>query len=149
MARHAEPVLTKLPWEMFEEVVDEVQRGLLSCDGLVANVQAVEGARGWTMTVSVPQEKLEGNQDKLEEVAKQALQHAVEKNVNVFVLGQHTRPFADMPGGFGTALAVMANPEKACWDTLSAGFCRNPGSCRWQHPISQAAVNVTFKPAKA
>lgn len=141
--------ITKSSWEMFEEAVDELQQALLTCRDIVVGVQAVEGARGWTLTASVHGDKIEGSQGRLEETAQQALLLAVERMENIFVLSQHNRPFAPMPRGFGTTLAFAADPRQACWEFFSAGVCPNPGNCRWQHPTSQAGIQVIFKPIDA
>jgi len=135
------------PWELFEEVVDSVRKSLLNIDAVV-DAEAVAGARGWTLTVYVRPEELKRRTKDLTEAAQQALLSAAESSTIVYVLGYCARAFVPMPLGFGAALASMPDPERACWNTYSQGFCRTPGNCCFQHPTNQAGVNVMFKPAR-
>jgi len=137
------------PWERYEAVVDHVQQQLMARKNYVVDATVTEGPRGWTVTAYVQAEQLKLQEESLKETAQQAILDATEKAENVYVLGHKTRPFASMPLGFGCALAVMPDPDNACWGSYSKGFCRSPGSCKLQHPKDQAGVNVMLKPARA
>jgi hypothetical protein len=140
--------LEKTTWEKFEEAVDGVQRVLASYHGLVADVKVVEGARGWTVAVFVEPELLICRRENLMAVAKQALILAAMALEGVYVVGCMAQPFTLTGSGFEATLAVMADPEHACLDTFTTGFCPNPGCCLKQHLKRQnsAGLEVVFKP---
>jgi len=136
------------PLEKYKALIDHVHHELMARKDCVVDATVVAGARGWTVTAYVKPEQLKLQEESLKETAQQAMLDAAQKSEIVYVLGHKTRPFASMPLGFGCALAVMPDPENACWGSYSKGFCRSPGSCKLQHPKDQTGVNVMFKPAR-
>jgi len=140
--------IEKTAWEKFEEVVDGAQEVLSSYHGLVVDVKVAEGAHGWTVTVFVEPELLMSSREKLDSVAKQALILAAMALEGVYVVGCLAQPFTPTDSGFGVKLAVMTDPERACWDTFTTGVCHNPGCCQKQHLKRQnsAGLEVMFKP---
>jgi len=142
-----EPV-AKTTWEKLEETVDGLKNTLLSCRELVVDVESKEGADGWTVTVFVDAENLASSRATLSETAKQTLTGAVAAAEGVYLLGFQAQPFTPIPFGFAAKLAIMSDPEHACWFTFATGCCRNPGCCKRQHPESQAALNILFRPER-
>jgi len=125
-----------------------VQQQLMARRDCVVDATVVERANGWTVTVYVQPDQLKAQQESLKEAAQQAMLDATGQSGGIYVLGYRTRPFVTMPLGFGCAIAVMSDPDNACWGSFSKGFCRSPGSCKFEHPKDQAGVNVMFKPAR-
>jgi len=144
----AEESIEKTGWEKFEEAVDGVQKALSSYRGLVADVKVVEGAHGWTLTAFVNPEELMPSREHLEAGAKRALIAALVALEGVYTLG-FQQPFVPTEFGFESTLALVTDPECACWDMFATGFCPYPGCCQKQHPSRQnkANLNVMFKPA--
>jgi len=135
------------PWEQFEEVVDMAQEKL-EASGAVVSTEVIEGPAGWTVTAHVRPERLLEKREELLTLAKEALLQAADQLEGVYVLGYRTRPFTPLPNGFGATLASMSDPSRACWGTFSKGFCRNPETCRFQHPASRGAVNIALEASR-
>jgi len=136
-----------VPWEKFEAVVDQVEQQLLAREDCVVDVSVIEGPKGWIVTTYVKPDQLELHAESIQETAQQAMLVAAKESQVVYVLGYKTRPFASMPLGFGCALAVMTDPDNACWGSYTKGVCRSPGKCKLQHPSEKAEVRVMFEPA--
>lgn len=136
-----------MPWEQFEEAVD-MAKVKLEADSVVVSTEVIEGPAGWTITANVEPEQLLKKREELLTVAKEALLQAADQLEGVYVLGYRTRPFTPLPHGFGATLASMSDPSRACWGTFSKGFCRNPETCRFQHPESRGAVNIVLKASR-
>jgi len=139
-----------LPWEKYKTVVDHVMRELMTHKDLVIDASVVEEARGWTVTAYVKTRKQQFQlcRESLMEMAQQALVDAVERSEQLIACGHWTLPPAPTRFGFGCVLTAMAEPDNACWGTHSKGFCRLPGSCKFQHPPDHVGVQVMFNPAR-
>jgi len=135
------------PQEKYKMVIDHVKGELMACKDLVLDVTLVNGAKGWSVTALVRTKQSQEKLDSLKERAQEAVLDAVEKIESLYLLG-YNAPFASMSTGFGCALAVMPDPDNACWERYSKGFCSSPGSCKFQHPKHQIGLNVFLQPSK-
>jgi len=136
------------PQEKYKMVADRVVHELMACKDLVFDVTLVDGTKGLSVTAFIKTKQSQEKLDNLKERARKAVLDAVEKTECLYLLGCSSNPFATMSLGFGCALAVMPDPDNACWDSYSKGFCSSPGSCKFQHPKHRAGLNVFFQAVK-
>lgn len=80
------------------------------------------------------------------QAAKVAVLKAAENSESTYVVGYRNQPYMQSPLGF-SALLAHVEPSNACWDLLQWGTCKYHGRCRWEHPSTQATLNVMVLPS--
>merc|ERR1719401_3236524 len=144
------------------DAVETVRAALASLAGVVVCAEAKKTSGGWNVIAYVQGQLLQAYREHILATAQQALFASTQRLPDgagaageaagawpaegVCLVGYAASPFAQMPLGFGCAVADLV--PGACRSAFAKGFCDKPGSCHCQHPKAPVGINVMLKRAR-
>jgi len=141
------PTAVAMPEQARVSFAEVVAAGLqaLRSSSLVEKAEVQQTADGWSLHCTMSDKKF--TQAHLQAITSETgntMLEAAENSQSVYIVGYEKQPFQPLIGrsGFSATLALVPDEASVCWDFLAGGACRRC-SCRWQHPMLQAAVEVT------
>mmetsp|Transcript_57948 Transcript_57948/g.137942 ORF Transcript_57948/g.137942 Transcript_57948/m.137942 type:complete len:295 (-) Transcript_57948:113-997(-) len=141
------PQQSSASWSFFDAEFQAVAHAACVAMQMTAIAMMVElsaSEQGWSIVAWLSPQTLHAKENLLA-VAKESLLQSAAGSGHTFVIGYMGQPFLNTQQGFSAVLGAMADHQGACWDFFKTGSCSRHRRCRWQHPVSQKAVEVVVK----
>jgi len=131
-------------YNQFQAYATQVKEDL-ACDRHIAKVDINIECERMSIVLTVSSQDSSRNTQQALKAAQFSLKRAAEQSVGVYVLGYAAKPFWPSSFGFTGSLGFMEDEGTACWNYFMKGTCRHTNSCRFQHPSSRLAIDVTVE----